>query len=156
MPITRKGWQPFWTACNSPYGTNVSHYASRADVDSRPNRVEIAAPKSRSICSLNRGIIPQRPPVHCNPSCPLEAGVRTSRSKSEQIREQIRDRRKVPQCQDTSAMKSSDPPILLHRVPPPKESMKVPRESLLIDEDTGSGLVRHSPWVICLHLVVVP
>jgi hypothetical protein len=64
--------------------------------------------------------------------------------------------RKVPQCQDTYATKSSDPPILLHRVPPPKESMKVPRESLLIDEDTGSGLVRHSPWVTCLHLVVVP
>jgi hypothetical protein len=56
---------------------------------------------------------------------------------------------------DTYAAKSSDPPISLHRIPPPKESMKVLRESLLVDENTGSVVVRHSPWVTCLHLVVV-
>jgi hypothetical protein len=33
--------------------------------------------------------------------------------------------------------------------------MKVLRESLLVDENTGSVVVRHSPWVTCLHLVVV-
>ena len=33
--------------------------------------------------------------------------------------------------------------------------MKVLRESLLVDEDTGSGAVRHSSWVTCLQIVVV-
>jgi hypothetical protein len=51
--------------------------------------------------------------------------------------------------------KSSDPPIFLHRIPPPKESIKVVRESLLVNEDTGSGAVRHSSWVTGLHIVVV-
>jgi hypothetical protein len=56
---------------------------------------------------------------------------------------------------DTYATKSSDPPISLHRIPPPKETTKVLRESPLVDENTDSIVVRHSPWVTCLHLVVV-
>jgi hypothetical protein len=28
-------------------------------------------------------------------------------------------------------------------------------ESLLMDEDTGAGEVRHSSWVTCLELIVV-
>jgi hypothetical protein len=51
--------------------------------------------------------------------------------------------------------KSSDPPVFPHQIPPPKESMKVLRESLPVDEDTRSGAVRHSSWVTGLHILVV-
>jgi hypothetical protein len=43
----------------------------------------------------------------------------------------------------------------LHQIPPPKESMKALRESLLVIENTGSYVIRHSPCVTGLHLVVV-
>jgi hypothetical protein len=33
--------------------------------------------------------------------------------------------------------------------------MKVLRESLLVDEDTGSAVVRHSSWATGLHILVV-
>jgi hypothetical protein len=62
--------------------------------------------------------------------------------------------RSTPMFRNLST-KSSDPPVFLHRIPPPKESMKVLRESPLVDEDTGSGAVRHSSWVIGVHSVVV-
>jgi hypothetical protein len=58
------------------------------------------------------------------------------------------------QLSETYAMKSSESPGSLHRIPPPKESMKVLRESLLIDENTGSGAVRYSSGGTGLHIVV--
>jgi hypothetical protein len=58
-------------------------------------------------------------------------------------------------CKELCKTKSSVPPMFFHRNPPPKESMKVVRESLLVDENTGSGVVRHSPWVTGQHIVVV-
>src|ERR1700691_3129560 len=47
--------------------------------------------------------------------------------------------------------------VPLHRVPPPKESMKgVLRESLLVGKHSGSSQLRHSSWVTVGPIVVVP
>src|SRR5271156_3564577 len=46
--------------------------------------------------------------------------------------------------------------VPLHRVPPPKESMKgVLRESLLVGKHSGSSQLRHSSWVTARAIVVV-